>query len=104
VLVEYRTAAVTSAQVNTLLNSWQVLLEQALEAPASQLGELPLLTAPMRDRLRQSSGREQARPGFREILPDLVERWVRETPGGVAACDTTGRTVTYSELWRRPAT
>jgi amino acid adenylation domain-containing protein len=98
-LVEYRTAAVTPAQVHTLLNSWQVLLERALDAPATPLGELPLLTAPMRDRLRQWSGREQARLGFNETLPDLVERWGRETPGGVAARDTTGRTVTYSELW-----
>lgn len=98
-LVEYRTAAVSPAQVNTLLNSWQVLLERALEAPATPLGELPLLTAPMRDRLRQWSGREQARPGFKETLPDLVEHWVRETPGGVAARDTTSRTVTYSQLW-----
>lgn len=99
VLVEYRRAAVTAAQVSTLLNAWQVLLQRALEMPATPLGELPLLTSPMRDQLLQWSGTEKARLGFEECLPDLVERWVRETPSKVAARDTTGRTITYGELW-----
>jgi amino acid adenylation domain-containing protein len=99
VLVEYRPAAVTSAQVGTLLNAWRVLLERALEMPATPLGELPLLTTPMRDQSVQWSGTERARLGFEECLPDLVARWARETPSKIAARDTTGRMVTYGELW-----
>jgi non-ribosomal peptide synthetase component F len=99
VLVEYRTASVTVAQVSTLRNSWQVLLERALEVPATPLGELPLLTTDMREQLDRWSGSAQARPGFKESLPDLVERWARETPGNVAARDARGRVVTYGEVW-----
>ena len=99
ILIEFRTAAVTSAKVNTLLDSWRVLLEGALDSPRTALGELPLLSAPMRRQLDQWSGREHAQLGFKETLPDLVERWARETPLAVAARDSTGRTVSYDEIW-----
>ena len=99
VLCEYRTALFSPARIASFVASWQTLLERALEVPATPLGELPLLSAETREQVDRWSGRARARADLPESLPDLVERWARATPERVAARDSTGRTVTYGQLW-----
>jgi non-ribosomal peptide synthetase component F len=98
-LCEYRTALFSPARIASFVASWQSLLEQALEVPATTLGELPLLSAETREQVDRWSGRARAHADLPETLPDLVERWAHATPDRVAARDSTGRSVTYDQLW-----
>lgn len=99
VLCEYRTAALSAAWIDSFFASWRVLLEQALAAPATRVGALPMMAAETREQLDRWSGTAHARARFPESLPDLVERWAHATPERVAARDPTGRIVTYGQLW-----
>ncbi len=99
VLIEYRIAAFGADQAHSLFESWRTLLEAALTDPGTRLSELPAVSADAKAKLRKWSGADQSRLGLTETLPDLLERWVRETPNAIAVRDTTGRSMTYSELW-----
>ena len=93
--IEYSGALVSSADAQRMLDSFARLLDGAVVAPDTPIGEM----FPADDAGRDLVGPDLPRSGA-TVLHDIVD-WCERTPDAVAVVDSTGRSATYHDLLAR---
>lgn len=92
---DYRTDLLEAARIEDWTHRFELLLRGIVDAPASSIGELPLLTPAERD--EPEVFRQAGAPRQQPQLYDLFDRRSRENPQAVAIVDREA-TLTYEAL------
>jgi amino acid adenylation domain-containing protein len=100
VQMDYSTDLFDDASIARMLNHFEILLEEIVQAPNLPVSRLPMLTEEERDRILTDWNDTATDYPRYSCLPDLFESQVERTPERIAV-SFAGQELTYTELNER---